>query len=147
MSPVPRIVVDTHVLVNALLAAASVPGRALMRATDSGQLLASAATLAEVDEVLRRPRFARFLSMETRLEFLKRYRDAVRLILVPAPIHACRDPRDDRFLEVAVYGKADLILTDDADLLTLSPYRSVRIVTPQAFLVSAARFSTEAEGI
>jgi putative PIN family toxin of toxin-antitoxin system len=145
MSSALRIVVDTNVLVSALLAAASVPGRAVMRAADSGQLLASAATLAEIDEVLRRPRFARFLSLESRLEFLKRYRDSVRLVLVPAPIHICRDPSDDKFLEVAVYGKADLIVTGDADLLTLNPYQSVQIVTPQTFLASAARSLIEGD--
>ena len=116
-----------------------------MRAADSGQLLASAATLAEIDEVLRRPRFARFLSLESRLEFLKRYRDSVRLVLVPAPIHICRDPSDDKFLEVAVYGKADLIVTGDADLLTLNPYQSVQIVRPQTFLASAARSLIEGD--
>jgi uncharacterized protein len=46
------------------------------------------------------------------------------------PIRACRDPRDDKFLEVAVYGHADLILTGDADLLALHPFRGIAIVAP-----------------
>jgi putative PIN family toxin of toxin-antitoxin system len=143
MALVPRIVVDTNVLISALLAANSIPGRAMTKAEDSGQLLASTATLAEIDEVLRRPKFARFLSNDIRLEFLKRYRDAVRLILVSSVIHACRDPRDDMFLELAVNGKADLILTGDPDLLALDPYQEVRIVTPREFLASTGRFSNK----
>ncbi len=142
-----RIVVDTNVLISALLAANSVPGQAMTKAEDSGELLASTATLAEIGEVLRRPKFSRFLSIETRLEFLKRYRDAVRLIPVSFPIHACRDPRDDKFLDVAVHGKADLILTGDADLLALDPFQRVRIVTPRSFLGMTFGFPGEAEGV
>jgi predicted nucleic acid-binding protein len=56
------------------------------------------------------------------------------------------DPRDDKFLEVAVHGKADAILTGDADLLTLDPFQRVRIVTPQEFLALPGWFSSEAEG-
>jgi putative PIN family toxin of toxin-antitoxin system len=81
-------------------------------------------------------KFAKFLSLETRLEFLKRYREAVQLILVSSPIQACRDSNDDKFLEVAVHGQADLILTGDADLLALDPFRGIRIVKPQSFLAS-----------
>jgi len=54
----------------------------------------------------------------------------MRLVKVPYPIQACRDPRDDKFLEVAVYGEADLILTGGADLLALHPFRGVRILSP-----------------
>jgi len=47
---------------------------------------------------------------------------------------ACRDPKDNKFLEVAIAGSADAIITDDDDLLTLDPFRDVRIATPSAFL-------------
>jgi len=50
------------------------------------------------------------------------------------PIHVCRDPRDDKFLEAAVHGGADLIVTGDRDLLALDPFERIRIVTPVAFL-------------
>jgi hypothetical protein len=133
MAHMQRIVVDTNVLVSALLASSSVPGQAMAKAEDSGELLASATTLAEIDEVLHRPKFARFLSMETRLEFLKRYREAIRLIQITFPVQACRDPRDDKFLEVAVHGQASFIITGDFDLLVLDPFQGIRIVTPQVF--------------
>jgi putative PIN family toxin of toxin-antitoxin system len=129
-----RVVVDTNVLISALLAGNSIPGLALTKAEDSGQLLASAATLSEIEEVLRRPKFARYLSIETRTEFLARYRAVTRLVRISSHIQACRDPRDDKFLEVAVYGKADLILTGDTDLLALNPFREVRILSPAEYL-------------
>ena len=51
-----------------------------------------------------------------------------------SPIHACRDPRDDKFLEVAVHGEADYLVTGDGDLLALHPFGKVAIVTPGRFL-------------
>jgi len=49
-------------------------------------------------------------------------------------IRVCRDPRDDKFLELAVDGRADLILTGDSDLLTLHPFRGIAILTPAQYL-------------
>jgi predicted nucleic acid-binding protein len=52
----------------------------------------------------------------------------------PQAIRACRDPKDDKFLELAVHGRADLIVTGDQDLHTLNPFRGIAILTPNAFL-------------
>jgi putative PIN family toxin of toxin-antitoxin system len=49
-------------------------------------------------------------------------------------IRACRDARDDKFLEVAVHGKADAIVTGDADLLALDPFQGIAILTPADYL-------------
>jgi uncharacterized protein len=49
-------------------------------------------------------------------------------------VELCRDPRDDKFLELALAGRADLLLTGDADLLALHPFRGTAIVTPAAYL-------------
>jgi predicted nucleic acid-binding protein len=72
MAGLPRIVVDSNVLVSALLAAGTVPGQAMAKAEDTGELLASEATLAEIEEVLLRPKFDRFVSIGARREFLKK---------------------------------------------------------------------------
>jgi putative PIN family toxin of toxin-antitoxin system len=53
---------------------------------------------------------------------------------IPFPIRACRDPRDDKFLEVAVHGRADLIVTGDTDLLALHPFRGISILTPAEYV-------------
>ena len=50
------------------------------------------------------------------------------------PVRQCRDPNDDKFLEVALNGKADLILTGDADLLGLHPWRDIIILSPADYL-------------
>ena len=54
-------------------------------------------------------------------------------------IAACRDATDDKFLELAVNGKADMIVSGDADLLVLNPFRGIPIVSPAAFVQGAAR--------
>jgi predicted nucleic acid-binding protein len=56
------------------------------------------------------------------------------IVGVTERIGLCRDPRDDRFLEVAVAGGASRLVTGDRDLLTLDPFRNIRIVSPAALL-------------
>ena len=61
------------------------------------------------------------------------------LVSITERIITCRDPKDDKFLELAVNGHADLIVSGDADLLTLDPFRGIPIVTPAAFVQRAKR--------
>jgi len=65
-----RIVIDTGVAVSAVLLPRSVPRQAFDAAAARGRLLVSEATVAELDEVLRRPKFNRYLPEDKRLEFL-----------------------------------------------------------------------------
>jgi predicted nucleic acid-binding protein len=55
-------------------------------------------------------------------------------VTILSPVRACRDPRDDKFLEVAVHGRADAIVTGDRDLLDLNPFRGIAILTPAEYL-------------
>jgi putative PIN family toxin of toxin-antitoxin system len=131
VTPRERIVVDTNVLISRLLVPASVSGRALRRAVDSGQLVVSEATMEELATVLGRPKFDPYLSIADRQQFI---RLLGRIAEMTPVVRACRDPRDDKFLEVAVNGRADLIVTGDRDLLELDPFVSIRILTPAAYL-------------
>jgi hypothetical protein len=106
---------------------------------EGGILLASQTTLSEIEEVLLRDKFGRWLSMETRRNFLASYRQAVQLISIVSEIRDCRDPNDNKFLELAIDGQADVILTGDDDLLALDAFRGVRILTPRAFLEFAGK--------
>lgn len=49
-------------------------------------------------------------------------------------IAACRDPKDDKFLEPAVNSRADVIVSGDADLLELDAFRGIPIMPPAAFV-------------
>ncbi len=129
-----RTVIDTGVAVSAVLVPRSVPRLAVDAATIRGKLLVSAATVAEVDEVLRRPKFDKYVSPEERLEFLAALVQSAEKINVTEVITVCRDSDDNKFLELAVTGTASHIITGDQDLLVLNPFRGIAILTPEAFL-------------
>jgi uncharacterized protein len=134
VTPKERIVVDTNVLISRLLWPASVPGRAVRKAVEVAQLLVSAATMEEVATVLGRAKFDAYLSVADRQEFIRLLGRIVEMVPIVRMVRACRDPRDDKFLEVAVNGRADLIITGDRDLLELDPFMGIAIVSPAAYL-------------
>lgn len=129
-----RVVVDTNILISRLLLADSVPGQAVRRIVDEDQILVSDAVLEELADVLARPKFDPYIdAADKRTFFLMLGRVAERVPIV-YPIQACRDPKDDKFLELAVNGSADVIVTGDKDLLALHPFRTISIVTPARYL-------------
>ena len=129
-----RVVLDTNVIVSAVLFPLSPPGRVFDYAFQHSVVLHCEATLNELATVLERPRFNRYVTTLRREEFLAAYiRDAVP-IQVTETVRVCRDPRDDKFLELAVSGLATHLVTGDQDLLVLHPFRGVAIVTPGEFL-------------
>jgi putative PIN family toxin of toxin-antitoxin system len=129
-----RIVADTNCLVSRLLLPSSVPGDAVRRAADSGLLLASEATMNELADVLARPKFDRYISLADRQQFLRLLGRVAEFVPTVYPVRECRDPKDDKFLELALNGRAHLIITGDADLLALHPWREIAIVTPARYL-------------
>ena len=129
-----RFVFDTNVIVSALLFNDSVPGQAFIRALNHGMILVSGALVGELSRVLARDRFDRYVTREERDEFLESLIRESNLIEITEAVQVCRDPKDDQVLELAVNGNATYILTGDADLLVLNPFRGVEIVTPAEFL-------------
>jgi uncharacterized protein len=133
MRTLARIVVDTNVLVSRLILPQSVPAQALRRAELEGRLLVSEATMYELADVLSRPRFDRYVNRENRKGFLQRLGNIAELVPIIRLVRECRDPKDDKVLEVALNGTADVIITGDSDLLMLNPWRGVAIVSPSEF--------------
>jgi len=129
-----RVVLDTNVLISGALSHTSTPARALERSIREGQLLASTATLRELMEKLLSPRFDRYVSRDTRDALILRLAPLVEIVEVVQLVQASRDPKDDKFLEVALNGRADVIVTVDRDLLELNPFRGIAILTPAAYL-------------
>ena len=114
------------------------PGRAAHLAERGGGLLKSQATERQLFEVLARPYFDPLIDPDARA-WLKELLMAAELVTITERIAACRDPTDDKFLELAVNGHADLIVSGDGDLLALNPFRQIPIVTPAAFVQGAPR--------
>jgi putative PIN family toxin of toxin-antitoxin system len=129
-----RFVFDTNVVVSGLMLLGSPPRRAFDTARDRGRLLVSEATLEELDGVLRRPKLTGYISDEQRLEFLAAYIRDAEDVLVTIRLRECRDPKDDKFLELAIEGRATHIISGDQDLLMMSPFRGIVILTPVDFL-------------
>ena len=134
MSDTPRLVFDTNTLISHLLIPSSLPARAVAKGLQEGQLIVSDDTLSELAEVLSRPKFDRYISLKDRQEFFRYFGRVVERITIIRSIQACRDPRDDKFLELAVNGQAAHIITGDQDLLALHPFRSIPLTTPAGYL-------------
>lgn len=129
-----RVVTDTNVLVSGVLAAKSVPGRAMHKAIDTAQLLISDATFEELIEVLLRPKFDPYITSDERQTFFSLIDRVAEKVAVDTVVRACRDPKDDKFLELAVSGNANLIVSGDKDLLGLHPFQGKSIVTPAQYV-------------
>lgn len=134
MTPRKRIVVDNNALISRLLLPASVPGRAIRKAVDAAQLLISEPVLNELANVLSRAKFDRYVSIADRQQFLRLLAGVAEMIPISYRVRACRDPKDDIFLELALNGQADLMVTGDKDLLALNPFRNIPIITPARYL-------------
>ena len=134
MTQLRRLVLDTNVLVSAALRNGSLPHRTLLNARMEGRLLASDETLAEFRSVLLRDKFDRDVDRALRMDLLQEYERLCTLVSIPTPIRACRDPKDDKFLEVAVHGLADAIVTGDRELLELNPFHGIAILSPAEYL-------------
>ena len=129
-----RYVFDTNVLVSALIFEDSKPGRAFRHALQNGEVLLSLTTLEEIDEVMSREKFERYVTAEEREEFLEALVGRAIFIEPIEQIKVCRDPKDDKFLELAVGGGAHIIVSGDDDLLDLSPFREIKILRVGHFL-------------
>ena len=138
MSDNARYVLDTNTLVSAVLFEHSTPGQALRRALKRGEVLMSPATLEELAEVLQREKFDRYVTAAEREEFLEAFIERVTFIEPTEEIRICRDAKDDKFLELAVSGRAAYLISGDKDLRSLHPFRRITIVTAAEFLAATS---------
>ena len=128
----PRVVLDSNVLLSALL----FPGGSLSWLRHRWQSevivpLASRHTTLELLRVLSYPKFR--LTGEEREDLLADYLPWCETVDVSKPprVPPCRDPNDRPFLESALAGGADALVSGDGDLLVLSSTFSIPIITPR----------------
>jgi len=108
-------------------------------ALQCNRLAVSEATMAELLDVLARPRLARFLDPERRDELIGQL-DALAIFFSPSEIVTeCRDAKDNKYLELALAAGAEIIVSSDDNLLVLHPRRSVRVLRPADYLAEADR--------
>ena len=134
------IVVDTGVLVSAAIRPESVPALVLQKALLHYELCASEATFAELQDVLSRSKFDRYAVAKTRQAFVEGLLLYVRLVnLLPVDVsqvvNDCSDPKDNKFLALALAVNAEMIVASDPHLTAMHPWRGIPILPPAAFLV------------
>ena len=133
-----RVVLDANVLVSATLSPRGTPAQILNTwRAEQFNLVISEAILAELDQVFRYPKIAKRLRWSE--EQLQAFLDnlAAIAILTPGALTLTvitDDPPDNRYLECAVEGAADYLVSGDRLLLNLKTYQGVPILTPRAFL-------------
>ncbi|HEU5233753.1 MAG TPA: putative toxin-antitoxin system toxin component, PIN family [Terriglobales bacterium] len=134
MSVRQRVVLDTNAFISRLLSPDSVPAQAVSKAVDTADILGSEATMSELADVLSRPKFDPYVSVEERQQFFRLLVRLIRMIPIVRRVRVCRDPDDDKILELAINGNAHSIITGDRDLLSLKQFETTKIVTPAAYI-------------
>jgi putative PIN family toxin of toxin-antitoxin system len=122
------------VIISAFLLPNSVAAQTFRKLRKQGKLLLSFPISDELEDVIRRKKFDRYATPEARLQFLKTIIQEAIFIEITVSVNDCRDLRDNKFLELALSGQAECIISGDDDLLVLHPYKGVRIINPRTFL-------------
>ena len=130
-----QVVVDTNVIISAVLSPRGVPAQLLKRFFREGQLVFSATTFAELKTRLWRPKFDSHFTLEERQDLLHDIASSAHWWEGnPEAGSWCRDPDDDKFIVLALAAQATRLITGDDDLLCLDPLDELRILTPRAAL-------------
>ncbi len=142
-----RAVLDTNVILSGLLWRGA--PHTLLELARSGTLtlISSPTLLAELAEVVSRPKFDLILarSNTSREHLLAQVQELAELVVPePLPQPVCRDPDDDHVLACALAAAADLVISGDRDLLALGTFQTIRILAPSsAALVVLAEAAPE----
>ena len=128
------IVFDASAVVSAALREDGVPERAFLRAENTDVFALSAEVDSEIASVLDRPRFAKAISAARRARILNVMRGEAAWFSPSERVTDCRDKKDDKYLELALAAGAWAIVSGDADLLVLHPWRGVRVLLPAEYL-------------
>lgn len=128
-------VFDTNSLLSAALIASSVNANALDIAINMGRIVVSEPVLKEFKEVIFRKKFDKyFLNIKEKPEAIEKIEHNSIFFSPVKTISICRDPKDNKFLELAIAADASCIITGDKDLLILNPFRNIPILNATAFL-------------
>ena len=135
-----RVVIDTHVWISAALSKAGAPAQLVRRVLSNGIAVFSAATFAELETRLWKPKFDRYLSLESRRAILHDANAAAHWVNISESIAAqryCRDADDDKFIHTALAASAHWLVSGDQDLLVIPADLGVRILAPAEALQRA----------
>lgn len=130
-----RCVFDASCLISSVLSPNNPNSKALFYAIANGDVITSEECFQEFAEVIFRKKFDKYFTQEERRIILLEIEEKVSFIDVKSSFSRCRDPKDDKYLQLAFDGKADFLITGDQDLLVLNPFHETRILSPSEFLL------------
>lgn len=128
-----RLVLDTNVLISAILSPNSISAKILNWGEDNGVILYSAATLNEVLSVLGRSKFSKYIDHDDIDGLSIRIKTVWLFVEILNQVQLCRDPKDDKFIDLAMNGDASYLFTGDNDLLVLNPIANTSVINPRTF--------------
>ena len=129
------IVLDSNLIVSAILNPEGICALAIDLADSNFDMVRSKDTTNELVEVLRRDKFDRFASVEDRVFRVQTYIEATRLVAVDVQVTDCSDPKDNKFLELAIAANATVIVSGDKKhLVSMSPYKGIAIIRVRDFV-------------
>ncbi|NDE90653.1 MAG: putative toxin-antitoxin system toxin component, PIN family [Alphaproteobacteria bacterium] len=130
-----KVVIDTNVWISGLLFDGTIPAQ-IVDAVLDGRLeaLADDRLYLEIASTLQRKKFDRYFKLDDRMAAFDKIVPFLNFITAPIPIEICRDPNDNMILEIAVNGEVSHIITGDADLHILHPFRKIPILSPSDFV-------------
>lgn len=135
----PPIVLDTNILISAAILPNSASRKVFDLAAQKFQIASSKEILEELITVIDRPHFDKYFHRtNTRFDFLMLIARVSEYFQPQVTVTDCRDPDDNKILELAVEINAKIIVSGDDDLLVLHPYQGINILKPQEFLLSFA---------
>jgi len=130
-----RLILDTNILVSAFVFKSETASIVVRHAAKKHTLLFSESTFKELKSTLLKPKFAELVELPTISSFIINLVRIGEFIKPKEKITVCRDPKDNMYLELAVAGNADCIVSSDKDLLVLNPFRGIKIISPADLLI------------
>lgn len=129
------IVLDSNLIVSAILNPEGICALAIDLADSNFDMVRSKDTTNELVEVLRRDKFDRFAAVEDRVFRVQAYIEATRLVTVSVHVTDCADPKDNKFLALALAAKATVIVSGDKKhLVSMNPYKGIAIIRVRDFV-------------
>ncbi len=130
------IVIDTNVLISAVLSSKGTPYQAFAQGIKSYILLQTKETYQELKTRIYKAKFDKYISNKRREDFLQIIKNKSQFIDTKCKVIICRDTDDNKFLELAIDGKAEFLITGDNDLLSLRNIKQYQnlILSPKEFV-------------
>ncbi len=132
--PKPRVILDTNIIISGILFKGDAIRSLLLFALNEYQLVFSQTTWDELSSVLQRDVFEKNMPLGARLRVLAELASKVEVVQSTSIVTDCRDPKDNKFLSLALDAKVTAIVTGDNDLKVLHPYKGIAIQSPADFM-------------